>query len=251
MPTPSTQPATRSSDRMERTLGTGRDWRRRVLFHHLPLALASALALVLFIALTPSRREGISIPQLSTPTGYVATVLLALTLLIGPINLLLRRRNPVSTYLRRDLGTWTAVFSVVHVIVSLQGHGGVVDFFIRDGRPLIDSFGLGNWTGLAATVIVGGLLVISTDRAMRELKGKRWKDLQRLNYTLFVLVILHAVFYGALSRMTSPLTILLIFTVIAVFLGQTAGIWLWRRKRLETAARRRPVDERQPRNLRP
>jgi sulfoxide reductase heme-binding subunit YedZ len=238
------QPATRSSDQRESTLGTGRDWRRRLLFHHLPLALASAVALIMFIVLTSSRRGGISIQQLSTPTGYVATLLLALTLLIGPANLLLRRRNPVSTYLRRDVGTWTATFSVVHVIVSLQGHGSFVDFFFRDGRPLIDRFGLGNWTGLAATVIVVGLLVTSTDRAMRELKGKRWKDLQRLNYTLFVLVIIHAVFYGALSRMTSPLTILLIFTVITVFLGQAAGIWLWRRKKLEAARRRRVEEER-------
>jgi sulfoxide reductase heme-binding subunit YedZ len=237
------RPATQSPNQREGTLGTGRDWRRRLLFHHLPLAVAGAVGLVLFIALTPSRREGISIQQLSTPTGYVATVLLALSLLIGPANLLLRRRNPVSTYLRRDVGTWTAIFSVVHVIVSLRGHGSFVDFFVRDGRPLIDSFGLGNWTGLAATVIVVGLLVISTDRAMRELKGKRWKDLQRLNYTLFVLVIMHAVFYGALSRMTSPLTILLIFTVTTVFVGQTVGIWLWRRKKLEAAVRRRPLDE--------
>jgi len=238
------QPATQSSNQRERTLGTGRERHRRLLFHHLPLAFASAVALVVFIALTPSRREGISVQQLSTPTGYVATLLLAVTLLIGPANLLLRRRNPVSTYLRRDVGTWTATFSVIHVIVSLQGHGSFVDFFVRDGRPLIDNFGLGNWTGLAATVIVVGLLVTSSDRAMRELKGKRWKDLQRLNYTLFVLVIMHAVFYGALSRTASPLTILLISTVITVFVGQAVGIWLWRRKKIEAAARRRPLDER-------
>ena len=37
-------------------------------------------------------------------TGYVATGLLALTLLVGPANLLLRRRNPISSYLRRDAG---------------------------------------------------------------------------------------------------------------------------------------------------
>jgi sulfoxide reductase heme-binding subunit YedZ len=233
----SMQPATQSSNQSGGTLGTGRDWRRRILLQHVPLALASSVALVLFIALTPSRGEGISIQRLSTPTGYVALVLLAFTLLIGPANLLLRRRNPVSTYLRRDVGTWTAIFSVVHVIVSLQGHGSFVDFFVRDGRPLIDSFGLGNWTGLAATVIVVGLLVISTNRAMRELKGRRWKDLQRLNYTLFVLVILHAVFYGALSRMTSPFTLLLIFIVIAVFVGQAVGIRLWRRRHPRTAAR--------------
>jgi sulfoxide reductase heme-binding subunit YedZ len=171
---------------------------------------------------------------LASPTGDVALVLLGVTLLIGPANLLLRRANPVNNYLRRDIGTWTAIWSLIHVVVGFQGHtGGVfgfVDYFVAGGRPLTDSFGMGNWTGLAATIIVVLLLVLSTDRYLRELKSQRWKDLQRLNYTLFGLVVLHAVYYGALRRMTSPFTRLLVVTVIVVLVGQAAGIWLWRRR---------------------
>jgi sulfoxide reductase heme-binding subunit YedZ len=37
-------------------------------------------------------------------TAYVSLALLAATLVTGPINLLRRRPNPVSTDLRRDLG---------------------------------------------------------------------------------------------------------------------------------------------------
>jgi DMSO/TMAO reductase YedYZ heme-binding membrane subunit len=70
---------------------------------------------------------------------------------------------------------------------------------------------------------------------MRELKAKRWKDLQRLNYTLFALVVVHAVFYGALSQMTSPFTLILVVTVIVVLLGQAVGIWLWRRRHARAA----------------
>jgi sulfoxide reductase heme-binding subunit YedZ len=191
------------------------------------------VGLTVLIRLSPSR-TGFSISQLASPTGDVALLLLAVTLLIGPVNLLLRRRNPVNSYLRRDVGAWTAIFSVVHVIVGFQGHGGgvygFVDYFVADGRPLTNSFGLGNWTGLAATVIVVGLLVLSTDRSLRELKAKRWKDLQRLNYTLFALVVAHAIFYGALRRMTSPFTLILIFTVILVLVGQALGISVWRRR---------------------
>lgn len=176
--------------------------------------------------------------RFTTATGYVATGLLAFTLLIGPANLLLRRRNPVSSYLRRDVGTWTAIVSVVHVIVGLQVHGppGAVDrrilryFFARDGSPLLDTFGLGNWTGLAATVIVVGLLALSSDAALRKLKAGPWKWLQRLNYALFALVIAHAIYYGALLRVTSSSTLLLGLSVIAVVVGQAVGVWLWRRR---------------------
>jgi sulfoxide reductase heme-binding subunit YedZ len=276
-------------------LGTGRTWRRRLLRHHVPLALASAVVLVLFMALPlfaqqrgsmdgpmshgadqgrASQDEGQqgqqgpaahgggqqgpdahggtqssgstappdaiqsrgNVARLTVATGYVATGLLALTLLIGPANLLLRRRNPVSSYLRRDVGAWTAVASVVHVIYGLQVHGtGQLSdflgyFFAPDGSPLLDDRGLGNWTGLAATVVVVGLLAISSNAALRKLKAGPWKRLQRLNYLLFALVIAHAVYYGALSRLTSPFTLLLGLCVIAVFVGQAVGVWLWLRR---------------------
>jgi hypothetical protein len=64
------------------------------------------------------------------------------------------------------VGMWTAIASVVHAVFGLQVHangltlGSILGYFfrLRDGRLLTNSFGLGNWTGLAATVIVVGLL---------------------------------------------------------------------------------------------
>jgi sulfoxide reductase heme-binding subunit YedZ len=193
----------------------------------------------------------LSTRQLTTATGYVATVLLGLTLLVGPANMLLGRRNPVSSYLRRDIGVWTAGASVVHVVLGLQVHGERGDafafvryFFTADGALMTNSFGLGNWAGLAALVIAAGLLALSTDGALRELGAKPWKRLQRLNYALFALAVAHAFFYGALVRTTSPFTVTLILTVLAVLLGQTAGIYLWRRRLSMRAAS-------QPRRTRP
>jgi len=297
------QPATRSSK--QPLGGRSGDWRHRLLHFHVPLALASALVLVLFMTLPlfdanvyphadirsgafPQQRErgeggpmghggdqagpmghggdqagpmghgrgqtsssdeipsdsflGLSNRGFTVATGYVALVLLALTLLIGPANLLLRRPNPVSTYLARDVGTWAAVFSVVHVFVGLQVHARLRDFlsyFVADGRPLTNSFGLGNWTGLAATVIVVGLLATSSNVALRKLKARRWKRIQRLNNALFALVIAHAFFYGALLRTESPFTVLLFVSAIAVFLGQAVGVRLWRRRHARTPASQR------------
>jgi TctA family transporter len=68
------------------------------------------------------------------------------------------------------------LFSVVHVIYgSLLHSGGQLSAFLNyfvapNGSPRLNSFGLGNWTGLAATVIVVGLLAISSDFALRKLK---------------------------------------------------------------------------------
>lgn len=321
------QPSNRS---LGGSLGTGRDWRRRLLLHHGPLALGSVVVLALFMGVStfdanrsgvvdlfsgsfpkefaegqdptqhrarseptgpsgpapqqqgedhegrfaggpsgpadpsgagpqqhgggqaPSqpgeeqsgtaerdagRAEptllGLNTRQFTFASGYVALALLGLTLLVGPANLLLRRRRPVSSYLARDIGTWAATFSVVHVIYGAEVHASITDpipMFIQDGSPLTNSFGLANWTGLAATAIVVGLLVISSNFALRKLKARTWKNLQRLNYALFALVIVHAFFYGALLRTESPYTLMLAASVVTVFIGQSAGIWLWRRR---------------------
>ena len=224
-------------------LGTNGDQGRRLLWHHVPLALASATVFVLWTTLplfqAAQDQDPMSMARITTATGYVALGLLAFTLLIGPANLLLRRRNPVSNYLRRDAGAWTAMVSVLHVIVGLHVHlvslplGERVRryFLTPNGTPLTNSFGLGNWTGLTATVIVVGLLAISSDLALRKLKAGPWKWLQRLNYALCSLVIAHAIFYGALRRVTSPSTRVLGLSVIAVLVAQAVGVWRWRRVR--------------------
>lgn len=298
-------------------LGTGRDWRRRLLVHHAPLGVLSAIGLIVLMSVSsfdtdrypmddlfsgslprefdeaaaathtgpaetglleeangeapqregrghqrpdqhgaePESSEppveqaeraehnasgsaggdflGLSVRQFTFASGYVALVLLGLTLLVGPANLLLRRRRPISNYLARDVGMWAAVSSVVHVVYGVEVHAAITDpipLFIDDGSPLTNSFGLANWTGLAATVLVVVLLAISSNFALRKLKARTWKNLQRLNYALFGLVLIHAFFYGALLRIESPFTALLLASAIAVLFGQVGGIWLWRRR---------------------
>lgn len=175
----------------------------------------------------------------STATGYIALLLLALTLLVGPFNLMRARRTPLSSYLARDVGLAAATLSVAHIIFGFltQHSDGILSYFVEADdrtRILTTSFGLANWLGLAAVVIVAALTAISSDWALRALKAKRWKRIQRLNYVLFPLVIAHAVLYGALLRVTSPYTAVLGVCLVAVVVGQGVGIRLWRQR----AARR-------------
>jgi sulfoxide reductase heme-binding subunit YedZ len=180
--------------------------------------------------------------RLSTVTGYLALGLIGVTLLIGPANLVLRRRTPVSSYLRRDIGILAAVASAVHVVFGLlvkHGDGTILSHFLHPidrTRILTTSFGLANWTGLAALLIAIGLAAISSDAALRKLKAKRWKRIQRLNYLLFALVVAHALLYGALWRETSPYTITLGLIVLAVVIAQAIGVRLWRQRHAASAA---------------
>jgi methionine sulfoxide reductase heme-binding subunit len=272
--------------------GTNGDLRHRVLQHHLPLALGSALVVVLWMVLslfqagghqgsshalqssghqsgtgtvvhqssqqhtstepmdhsggqtgmTSATQNRLLISIFTSATGYVALALLAITLLIGPGNLMLRRRTPISSYLARDVGIWAAIFSVIHVIVGIFVHGPPAPladriryyFIAPEGTPLTNSFGWANWTGLAATLIVLGLLTISSNFALGKLKARNWKNLQRLNYVLFALVVAHAILYGALRRITSITTLLLGVILVAVLTGQLVGIGLWRRRRVRS-----------------
>src|SRR4051794_25936432 len=93
--------------------------RQRILKHYLVVAMSSgALMLGIFLAL-PSPDV---IYRWSMATAYTSMALLGATLVTGPLNLLRNRRNPISTDLRRDLGIFSAIISLAHVVLGLQVH---------------------------------------------------------------------------------------------------------------------------------
>ena len=50
-------------------------------------------------------------------TAYAGLAFLAISLWLGPWNVLRRRPNPVSFDLRRDVGIWAVVLAIVHTVV--------------------------------------------------------------------------------------------------------------------------------------
>ncbi len=179
--------------------------------------------------------------------GYLSLLLLAVTLLIGPIALLsrwvkinsLRRavRNRVNLDLRRDIGIWCAVTGCLHIYYAVGTHvgGNLLLYFFTPTPgsyvPLLTLFGVSNYLGLFAGLLLLLLLVISNDISLRYLKGKRWKLLQRSNYFLFLLTLAHTFGYQALTlREPAFPTSTLLLTVI-VALVQSSGIWIYVRTR--------------------
>jgi methionine sulfoxide reductase heme-binding subunit len=207
---------------------------RRLLSHHLPLALASLVLIAIFFQLVASPDLRF---RLSMATAYTALILLGGTLLTGPINVLKSRPNPISTDLRRDLGIWSAIIGIVHTAVGLTVHmsGKFWLYFVYSANethllPIrFDFFGFANYTGLIATLILAFLLALSNDLSIRILGGKCWKNLQRWNYGLYVLVVLHASTYQLVEKRQLPYPILFALLVVVVIVIQWAGFR--RRKR--------------------
>lgn len=201
---------------------------------HAAIAAAGA-ALTAVIALTLAGPLG---RRLTLGSGYAALLLLAWTLVIGPWRVLRRRPNPVSQDLRRDAGIWTAALGLAHTVVGLTVHlqGKWWLYFLneRGGLPVrIDVFGLANWTGLVAMLVLALLLTLSNDLSLRRLGTTRWKSLQRWNYAAFAFMAAHTALFQASNRRATPW--LAAFAAIAVAVGvtQLAG---YRRRRAAASA---------------
>ena len=200
-------------------------WARRTR-RHLLLGVSSVVATIGLFFVVP----GSTLGRVSLATAYVGLALLAWTLFTGPFNILRRRPNPVSTDLRRDVGIWAGILSIVHVVVGLQVHqgGNIWKYFFFSPQPHVrdvryDPFGLANYTGLVATLVVLLLLGLSNDVSLRRFGRYRWKALQRLNYAVFALVVAHGAVYQVIEKRRLVFVLVFAATVGAVSLVQAAG----------------------------
>lgn len=208
----------------------------RLWRHHLPLLLFSFISVALLFSTRPYKDV---ISRASFATAYPAIVLLAATLLIGPWNWLRKNPNPVSSDLRRDLGIWAGILSVVHTAVGQCVH-------LR-GRPWLyyvysptehhhvfpvrhDAFGFANFTGALGALLVIVLLATSNDYSLRKLGTREWKKLQRWNYGLFALAGAHALLYQeGVEKQTAGFVIVVVMC-IAITAGLQTTVFLRRRQ---------------------
>ena len=206
--------------------------RRRLARHHLPLAAATTIVLLITYAAVPSPNE---FHRWSMATAYAGLALLGATLVIGPLNLIRRRPNPTSTDLRRDVGIWAGVLSIVHFVVGWQVHmPHRYLYFLREVKetgalvPRTDIFGFANYTGLVAVLIAGLLLALSNDYYLRRLGARQWKRLQRWNYALVAFVVAHGIAFQVIEERKLPFVLVFAALVLGTIVVQYVG---WRRVR--------------------
>lgn len=203
--------------------------------HHVILLFATGALLVLFIKLIP----GDDVTYLwSMATGYAGIILLATTLLIGPLNIYAGRANPVSTDLRRDVGIWCGLTGLAHIVVGIQVHmGNIWLYFFKavqgedSYRLRNDLFGFSNYTGLLAGLLLVILLLLSNDISLKLLKTKRWKSIQQWNYALFVLVLLHGMMYQVIEKRIAVIIILFSLIMLLPIIAQSIGFSITRKNR--------------------
>lgn len=190
----------------------------RIVRHVVLAAVFAVGALVLYAIVG----DAPPMQRLSIATAYAGLGFLAATLLVGPFNERRGRPNPVSTNLRRDIGIWAAIGGIAHTVFGLQVHmrGELARYFIPDAGSALSkstlAFLSANYTGLAATLLVGLLLGISNDVALRTLGTTRWKRVQRWNSLLFALVVAHGTLYLAVEKASWILVVPFILVVALV-----------------------------------
>lgn len=166
--------------------------------------------------------------RLSMGTAYASAAFFCVAMILGPLNILRGRRNPTNQYLRRDVGIWAGILGLSHVAFGLQVHmrGKFWLYFVFPADQLhllplrYDPFGLANYTGLAATLVLVLLLGLSNNFSLRSLGGVRWKRFQRATYAAAGLTVVHGVVYQLLETRKAIFVVLFFAMIVLVAMFQ-------------------------------
>ena len=135
--------------------------------------------------------------------GDVALVLLAITMVLGPVSVLLQRFRSALLW-RRQFGIWSMLLALVHLVIILDGwvEWDLIrlfgyDFVPQFGRYVLHQhgFGLGNSLGLLALVFGLLLLVTSNDSSVRRLTLPVWQHLHKGAMVFWWLVVAHVAYF--------------------------------------------------------
>jgi len=204
---------------------------------HVLLDVGIVLVLWVGLAVVLKWRDHRAVVAVTDVTGYASLGLILLTLAIGPWRLLRGKPNPLSSDLTRDVGIAAGVTGVVHVVCSFWVHlttaypslaHRVVHYFYFTGDR---KFGLANVIGAIAVVNLVFLTAISSDWALQGLGRRRWKQLQRTNYALVLLVLVHTALFWSILARTRRIEILTVVAVGVVLVLQVRGIAVYRSRR--------------------
>lgn len=177
-----------------------------------------------------------ALDRVSLLTAWLCFGLLVAALALGLLTALRTGRPTLNSLLRRDLGIWAGLTGLAH-LAAATGEVMQPAYFNRyltgpDGPPLP---GWPDWLG--NTSIVGGylvgilfvvLLLLSNNWSLRRLGPARWKQLQGMSTTAFILTVAHGILFQVIERRTGGW--------LAGLVVVAAGIFALRRRARRTVA---------------
>ena len=137
--------------------------------------------------------------RLSVATASTALLLMATALSIGPIRRLrYGREGPVHLPWRRTVGVAAAIVGWCHAALGLTIHSagwrlwGPFTYFGSSNR-LMFIFSVAMSLGVLTAVALIPVAATSNSAQLQRLGGRRWKQVQRLSYGVFALLLAHVV----------------------------------------------------------
>lgn len=195
------------------------------------IAVTSVAAAAGIAAISGARSE---IEAWSIGSAYAGFTLLAVSLSLGPINVLRKRHNPAHSVLRRDFGIGAGVAGLVHTALGIQVHmGGEIIRYFTLPEPRRASgmvFVSANYLGLIASVVLVLLVSISNNVSIRKMGIERWKKTQRLVYAAAAATLLHGLLYQLLEKRGAPGVSLVLLALLVVLVLQVRGVRVRRRR---------------------
>lgn len=179
------------------------NWKNRRhgwVFRHLATLVLSALGVYLFME---SRAEWSDMHRWNRATGDMSTVLILLSMAIGPLSRLWPGALRGLVW-RREFGIYGVVLAAVHTLIILDGwvEWDMLRLFGYELNPrtgnyvmLRQGFALANIVGIAALLYGIVLATASNDLSQRLLGASVWKYLQQGAYVLWMLIVVHTAYF--------------------------------------------------------
>jgi len=192
------------------------------VFRHIQIFLFSALLFALaWVAGTP---EG-GAERLSIVSAWLSFAYLSAAFFVGPYFRIRYKKNIANIYLRRDIAIWAGLVGLLHLVVgTIQSmNNEYLQIFVElpaRPSPFVREllFSWGSSIGFLVGVILVGLLLISSDRAISLLGIKWWKRLQKSSYLAFGLTVVHALAFQLLESRSRVLMLLFFVSSVLVLL---------------------------------
>ncbi|MFT4309876.1 MAG: ferric reductase-like transmembrane domain-containing protein [Candidatus Woesearchaeota archaeon] len=196
-------------------------------------AIVGIISFALIFFFWYSRQDIGAEPRIWKALGDAAFIMLAYTLIIGPLAKINPKRFAKLLGWRKETGIWSAIIALSHgiAIQSLWFQFDIMKllgYTIRNDTYILadPGMGLANLLGITALFFMTLLLATSSNYAISLLGSKAWKFLHMSAYLIFYLVAFHASYYmiiqGAWNNWFS--VPFLIIALLVILLQATAFI---------------------------